>query len=114
MPTSRSVLSATLAAGLAVFLAAPAFAAGTWSVVPSANSTTNDSLGSVSMVSSGEAWAAGSAYTVINGTLSQVPLTERFSGGAWKVVPAPAPAGFNYSYLNDVAATSSSDVWAVG
>jgi len=114
MSTPRSILSAPLAAAVAVLLATPASAAGAWTVVPSADSTTNDDLGSVSILSSSEAWAAGSAYTVINGTLNEVPLTEHYTGGAWKAVPTPAPAGLNYSYLNDVVAISASDVWAVG
>jgi len=114
MSRSRSILPVALAAGLSVLLATPAAAAGAWTVVPSADSATSDSLGSVSVLSSSDAWAAGSAYTVINGTLNEVPLIEHYTGGTWKAVPAPAPAGLNYSYLNDVAAISSSDVWAVG
>ena len=55
-------------------------------------------------------WAAGSS------TLGN-PLTVRWDGRAWKRVPAPggdhltSPEG---GYLNDVAAVSADDTWAVG
>ena len=56
------------------------------------------------------AWAVGSYG---NGTTDQT-LIERWNGSAWKQVPSPDPGGSAvFNILSGVAATSSSNAWAV-
>ena len=85
-----------------------------WSVTPSPNVSDQNGLAGVAIVSPGEAWAVGGAYSVINGASQERPLTEHLTGGAWQVVPAPAPSGTATDVLVSVAASSSADAWAVG
>ncbi len=42
------------------------------------------------------------------------PLVEHWNGRAWKQVPAASPRGATESLLTSVAATGSSNAWAVG
>jgi hypothetical protein len=114
MRISRSILAGALVAAAVSGPGTPALAATTWQVVPSANSTAQDSLSSVTMVSPTEAWSAGSAYSVIAGTFQQRPLTEHHTGSAWQVVPSPTPTGATYAWLSGVRAISATNVWAVG
>jgi hypothetical protein len=92
-----------------------------WTVVPSPNpSFDGDFLGGVAATSSTNAWAVGKRY---KGSKHHAPhrfplavartLVEHWNGRAWTVVPSPNP-GLNADVLNGVAATSSTDVWAVG
>jgi hypothetical protein len=68
-------------------------------------------LNGVVAASSNDAWAVGFRST---GTADQT-LIEHFNGKAWKVQTSPNPGGSsNYNALSGVAATSSTNAWAVG
>lgn len=74
-------------------------------------STALNSLSGVAATSSSNAWAVGS-YS--NGTRSQT-LIEHRNSTAWTIQTSPDPGGStNNNYLVGVAATSSSNAWAVG
>ncbi len=81
-----------------------------WQVQPSPNSGGFNQLSGVAATSSTNAWAVG-FYD--NGDVPFHTLTEHWNGTVWKVKPSPDP-GSEYNYLNGVAATSSSNAWAVG
>ena len=77
---------------------------------PAGSFSVGGQLDGVAAAPASGVWAAGSS------TLGN-PLTVRWDGRAWKRVPAPggdhltSPEG---GYLNDVAAVSADDAWAVG
>jgi hypothetical protein len=96
----------------------------TWKVQPSLNpggpANPND-LSGVAATSSTNAWAVGSYF---NGTATQT-LIEHWNGKKWSVQPSPSPSGAcavprllairaRTIGLSSVAATSSSNAWAVG
>jgi hypothetical protein len=86
-------------------------AAASWQIVASPNSTANDGLGAVAVVSPSSVWAAGTAY----GTSSNsTGLIEHYNGSAWSISATPALSGARYTYLTGLAADSASDAWAVG
>jgi hypothetical protein len=113
-PFSRTLGTLGIAAILVVPVAAgvtPAAAAAAWQIVPSPNSTANDALGAVAVVSPSSVWAAGTAY----GTSSNsTGLIEHYNGSAWSISATPALSGARYTYLTGLAADSASDAWAVG
>lgn len=79
-----------------------------WSVVPSPNATSAyNELYDVAALSPTSAWAVGYANSTTPGTSSA--LIERWNGTSWSISPVSA-AGT----LESVAASSASDVWAVG
>jgi hypothetical protein len=105
---------AVLALGLGTV---PAFGQGSqWTVIPSPNQGTmsNELLG-VAAVSTNDIWSVGDfvAGPYVN-TLRT--LAEQWNGTAWTVVPTPNPGTSprDYDSLQEVSATSTSDVWAVG
>jgi uncharacterized repeat protein (TIGR01451 family) len=72
----------------------------------------------VTAPSASDVWAAG--YEAVAVPPAQGlerpeirPLFEHFDGSAWSIVPAPA-ATDDVAVMIDVAAVSSSDIWAVG
>ena len=77
---------------------------------PAGSFSVGGQLDGVAAAPASGVWAAGSS------TLGN-PLAVRWDGRAWKRVPAPggdhltSPEG---GYLNDVAAVSADDAWAVG
>lgn len=78
-----------------------------WRVVPSPNPLlVSDHLEGVTALSSHDVWAVGTG-----GATGQT-LAEHWNGTRWTVVPSATPAAGGD--LRDVAADSSSDVWAVG
>ena len=85
-----------------------------WKHVTSPNpggSSNHNYLYGVAATSSTNAWAVGGYY---NGTAYQT-LVEHWNGTAWKHVTSPNPGGTShYNYLRGVAATSSTNAWAVG
>lgn len=77
---------------------------------PGGPGNTND-LSEVAAVSPRSAWAVGSYY---NGTADRT-LIERWNGKKWKVQTSPNPGGSRSGdYLSGVAASSSTNAWAVG
>jgi hypothetical protein len=83
-----------------------------WKHQPSPNLGTDfDFLNGVAATSSANAWAVG-CYG--NGSADQT-LIERWDGTAWTVQPSPNPGGStSTTCLTGVAATSSTNAWAVG
>ena len=85
-----------------------------WKQVTSPNpggSSHDDFLDGVAATSSTNAWAVGYYY---NGTADQT-LIEHWNGTAWKEVTSPNVGGSSlYNSLDGVAATSSTNAWAVG
>jgi erythromycin esterase-like protein len=78
---------------------------------PNARGSDYDVLDAVAATSSTNAWAVGDYY---NGTANQT-LIEHWNGRAWKQVTSPNPGGSSHSnFLDAVAATSSTNAWAVG
>lgn len=81
-----------------------------WSVVPSLDTRFNDeSLNAVVSLSPSNAWAVG--LTKQSGYASGTPLTLHWNGTAWQQVAVPTGTA---GKLLAVAASSASDVWAVG
>lgn len=83
-----------------------------WKEMSSRNPSHIDSLSGVAATSADDIWAVG-LYTggSGNGTDDQT-LIEHWNGTKWAQVPSPNPDGD--SSLAGVAATSSSNAWAVG
>ena len=68
-------------------------------------------LTSVAAVSSDDVWAVGYAHNPDCGLCGDT-LIEHWDGTSWGVVPSPNPGWANL--LHGVAASSATDVWAVG
>jgi hypothetical protein len=109
--------AALVVSGVSVALATPASATvpatggGTWSVVPSPNTSEPvNSLGSVACVTDSDCWAVGSSFDL--GTDSGDPVIEQWNGSAWSMVPSPATDGAGA--LSSVTCLSATDCWAVG
>jgi hypothetical protein len=83
-----------------------------WSVVPSANAgpLLDNRLTSVEAISSSDVWAAGYYYSDEG---YEQTLTIHWDGSNWAVVTSPNVGEFG-NVLNDLAAVSANDVWAVG
>jgi hypothetical protein len=84
-----------------------------WRTVPSPQ-VAQGVLNGIAAISSREAWAVGGVVRVggITGgeVVSGSPLIERWNGTRWSVTPTPKTSGV----LEDVAATSRTNAWAVG
>jgi hypothetical protein len=62
-----------------------------------------------------QVWAVGSRTVPAGGGSSTAePLTERWNGTAWSVVPSAKPAGSTGSALTGVKTFSATSAWAVG
>jgi hypothetical protein len=90
-------------------LTLPASAATGWTVItapgPAAGITSSFAL------SDTDAWAVGNYSNA--GVVT--PTSLHWNGSAWSSVPTPAPtAGTGSWYLQSIAASSSTDAWAVG
>jgi hypothetical protein len=82
-----------------------------WKQVASPNPASFNALHGVAATSPTNVWAVGS-YN--NGTADQT-LIEHWNGTAWKQVASPNPGGSsNDNTLYGVAATSATNIWAVG
>jgi hypothetical protein len=86
-----------------------------WRIVPSPSFTTGgdgvqNTLNATVALSAGNAWAAG-MHTASNGAL--LTLVEHWNGTSWTVVASPSPSS-TANVLNGIAATGTSDIWAVG
>jgi hypothetical protein len=82
-----------------------------WTQVPSpnANSLSSNLLG-VAAISPTNAWAVGGHSKTGEGDTNKT-LIEHWNGTAWTQVPSPSPVD---SALSSVAATSPTNIWAVG
>jgi hypothetical protein len=87
-----------------------------WSAYPSPNNALDgDYLNDLAVVSIDDMWAVG--FSLVPGPPPYgnhaEPLTMRWDGSAWSIVPAAIPAGYGGA-LEGVAAIGPDDVWAVG
>jgi hypothetical protein len=76
-------------------------------------------LGSVDALAAEDAWAVGVKRLGERLSDGFGPLVEHWDGSRWSLVPTPAlqpsvPGDIPYARLDAVAASGSSDVWAVG
>ncbi|MFL6118002.1 MAG: hypothetical protein ACJ73U_00095 [Actinophytocola sp.] len=71
----------------------------------------SNDLRAVTAVSAGEVWAVGFTCLPGGGGGECQPLILHLAGGSWQVVPT---AGDRGTYLLDVVARESNDVWVVG
>lgn len=86
---------------------------GVWSVVASPNPGPSDNaLGAVAAVSPTNVWAVGEYLRSGASSITQT-LTEHWDGTKWIYVPSPNVGALGNT-LYGVAASSASDVWAVG
>jgi hypothetical protein len=93
---------------------APAYAAATWTRVPSPNRGTVASTlqDVVTVPGTSTAWAVGYYYD--SNLAVYRSMTQRYNGTSWSVVPSLNASATGYSQLNRVDATSSTNVWAIG
>lgn len=83
-----------------------------WSVIKSPSIKSEfSSLFGVTVLSSHDVWAVGTAQNRIS---SSQTLVEHWNGKQWKVVSSPNAPGLPFSSLSSVAASSSHNIWAVG
>jgi hypothetical protein len=106
---------------LAVLAGPPAGAAtqlATWGTVPSPNrGHLENALFGVSAVTQDDVWAVGEYNPGLPPTVTgRQTLSEHWDGTAWQIVRSPNTSftGVDASYLKDVDAAASNDVWAVG
>ena len=90
----------------------------TWSIVamppvPGTNNLLVYDFNAIDAISPTNVWAVGdSGNNVGVGGTPTATVIEHYNGTAWSVVPSPTVG--TTPYLNGVAASSASDVWAVG
>jgi hypothetical protein len=89
-----------------------------WQQVPSPSITNGhgdqvqNGLGGVTVISPSNVWAVGD---YIIGSNSPQTLIEHWNGTKWSIVPSPDPLGTaSPAELNDIAAISRTDMFAVG
>jgi hypothetical protein len=117
-PSLRTFLriAAGMACGVAGVLAlstsAPAASVSTWSIVPSANATSNsnNTLDSVSCSGPMFCMAVGG----YDGAVTGLTLTESWNGASWSVVPSPNASPTHFNQLNGVSCASAASCVAVG
>lgn len=86
---------------------------GVWSVVSSANATTDDYLHATSAISSNNVWAVGDYIPTNSKSGVAQTMIEHWNGTQWSIVPSPN-VGTGDNDLYGVAAISANNVWAVG
>src|SRR6266511_2814092 len=98
---------------LAVVPAGQALAA-TWSVTatPDPPSSWGSRLTGVDASSADDAWAVG--YAEYGSAPTARPITARWTGAEWTVVPSPSPTGANAATLHGVKTLGAGNAWAVG
>jgi hypothetical protein len=86
-----------------------------WRIVPSPLPTGANyaALQAISCTSSTECLAVG-GFSLNTVTAQTQPLSERWDGTTWKVLPTPNPQAENGSYLTGVACTPTSTCEAIG
>jgi hypothetical protein len=85
---------------------------GSWSIVPSANSSRPENfLGGVSCIQRSDCWAVGTTQSAA-GDLPEA-LIEHWNGSSWSLVSVPNPSSSTRSLLTGVTCHSSG-CWAVG
>lgn len=91
-----------------------------WSIVPSPNrhpESYNNKLDAITAISSDDIWAVGESdnYSLKapDNNISVETLIEHWDGKQWSIISSPNPGQVG-SFLDGVAASSATDVWAVG
>ena len=87
----------------------------TWTQVPSPNPSPapfTNQLAGVAATSASNIWVTGDYISSAHGHPTRT-LLEHWNGTAWAQVPSPNPSS-SYNVLDGVAATSASNVWAMG
>jgi hypothetical protein len=112
-PDSVWAVGTVLRSGNAVALAEH-WNGSTWSPVPVPVLVPGgfSQLFGVTSAGSNDVWAVGMGPVQTHQGVAVRPLTERWNGSRWSVVPGPFSAAGGQ--LNGVAAVSARDVWAVG
>lgn len=83
-----------------------------WSVVPMDNvSPDANVIQGVVTIAPDDIWAVG--YQQISFSVNQ-PLAQHWDGTAWTAVPIDPPPSGDHNVFEDVSASSSADVWAIG
>jgi hypothetical protein len=82
-----------------------------WTIV--SDSSTGVLFNSVEMVSATDGWAVGYFQWTSGGNTHRRVKVVRWDGIRWSLTSVGEPPGTN-AWLNDVVATSPTDVWAVG
>ena len=95
-----------------VMMTSFAAAAASWTIVPSPNPGTVNSIGGLVAFSSNEVWGVGSASSSSYTGCKGKTLAARWNGSAFVEVPAPFTA--ICAGINGVDGISTSDVYAVG
>ncbi len=112
MAARRRLLLAGAVAAVSM-LPAQAYAAGPWTLAPSANAPAQHSiLTSVACAGPGDCWAAGYSYAVQPN--QRHTLIEHEVGGAWIRVKSPDAGASVSSQLFGIACSAAADCWAVG
>jgi N-acetylneuraminic acid mutarotase len=81
-----------------------------WTIVPSPNPTSWDSLQSVSCPNANDCWAVGYQDT----DYATQTLIVHWDGQSWTAIPSPDTSAAEANLFNDVACASASECWAVG
>ena len=101
-----------LAAAVAGLLTAPGAAATAWTVVPTPNPGTSNTLGGLVRFGTGDVWAVGQASSPSYAGCHGRTLTLRYNGSAFVEVPDTHTA--ICATVDGVGGTGPSDIWAVG
>jgi hypothetical protein len=115
-------MGVTLTMGVILAAPVPAGAAGQelppWGVIASPNQGQLDNaLKGIAGVAANDLWAVGEYNPGVPPTATgRRTLIEHWDGVQWSIVPSPNPSwpGMDYATLEDVAALSPTDAWAVG
>lgn len=83
-----------------------------WSIVSTPAIETEQWLSKVVAVSTNDVWAVGAFGSTLDGSHTSHALVEHWDGRSWQVIASPNPGAS--SELLTIAATSPTDVWAVG
>src|SRR5438094_1159650 len=109
------------AVGAVLMAARPGFAleeGAAWGVVPSPNRGTHENeLAGLSVLAPDDIWAVGRYNSGRPPTVTgRDTLSLHWDGTSWGIEPTPNPtwAGADFFTLEDSAAVSSDEVWAVG
>jgi hypothetical protein len=85
-----------------------------WTPQASPNPGGSAELSAVTAISATDVWAVGAYGRLILPFGGGSALAEHWDGSSWQQVAMPTPSGADEVHLYGAAATSASDVWAVG
>jgi hypothetical protein len=85
-----------------------------WTPQASPNPGGSAEFSAIAAISASDVWAVGAYGRLILPSGGGSALAEHWDGSSWQQVPMPTPSGADEVHLYGAAATSASDVWAVG